>query len=72
MKIFLLSVEFILASILIVAILMHSAKGDGLGAIGSPAKMFSSQKGLESGLKRFTTIIATAFIIIALILSLLF
>ena len=72
MKIFLLSVEFILASILIVAILMHSAKGEGLGAIGSPAKMFSSQKGLESGLKRFTTIIASAFIIIAIVLSLLF
>ncbi|MFN3432592.1 MAG: preprotein translocase subunit SecG [Candidatus Sericytochromatia bacterium] len=40
---------------LIGAVMMHSAKGEGLGMIGGGAKVFGSQKGVEAGLNRLTT-----------------
>jgi preprotein translocase subunit SecG len=40
---------------LIIAVMLHSAKGEGLGAIGGQAKIFGSQKGVEAGLNRLTT-----------------
>lgn len=48
---------------------MHSAKGEGLAGIGGQAKMFNSQKGLESGLTKFTGILCAIFLALALILS---
>ena len=64
MKTLLLSLEFIISLALIICILLHAPKGDGLGAIGGRAKLFSSQKGMESGLTRFTIILATLFFLI--------
>jgi preprotein translocase subunit SecG len=72
MKILLLSVEFIIALLLIGAVLLHSAKGEGLGGIGGGARLFSSQKGLEAGLNKITTVLAVLFLSLAFILGLVF
>ena len=65
MKTLLLTIEFISALALIVAVLLHSAKGEGLAGIGGQARMFNSQKGLEAGLNRITSILAAIFLITA-------
>lgn len=62
-------IQIITAALLILLILLHSPKGDGLASIGGAAQAFSSQKGVESGLNKLTTIIATTFIITSLILG---
>ncbi len=64
---FLWIVEIICAFLLIVLILMHSPKGDGLAAMGGMANLFSSQKSAESGLTKLTTYIAIIFIVTAFI-----
>ena len=72
MKIVLLILEFFVSIALIIAVLLHSAKGEGLGGIGGAARLFGSQKGMESGLNRATTILAGLFLVIAFALSTLF
>ncbi len=69
MKILLIIIQLVSAISLIVMVLLHSAKGEGLGSIGTTARMFSSQKGLEAGLNRITTIFASAFLGSAFLLS---
>jgi preprotein translocase subunit SecG len=56
---------------LIIAVLLHSAKGEGLGAIGGQAKVFGSQKGVEAGLNRLTTGLAILWGLSSLVLALL-
>jgi preprotein translocase subunit SecG len=69
MKNTLLIFQLISAAALIATILLHSAKGEGLGGIGGQAKLFGSQKGLEQGLDRLTMVFAIAFISISIILG---
>ncbi|MFC1752630.1 preprotein translocase subunit SecG [Thermoproteota archaeon] len=69
MKIFLLIIEFFTSIVLIIAVLLHAAKGEGLGGIGGRAKLFSSQKGLESGLNKITGVLAFVFLLVATILG---
>jgi len=54
--------QIISALLLIVLILMHSPKGDGIAGIGNAAQMFSSQKSAEKGLNKLTGIIALIFV----------
>ena len=56
---------------LIIAVMLHSAKGEGLGAIGGQAKIFGSQKGVEAGLNRLTTGLALLWAFSSLGLALL-
>ena len=49
------------ALLLIVLILMHSPKGDGIAGIGNAAQVFSSQKRAEKGLNKLTFIVAGVF-----------
>ena len=72
MKILLLTIEFITAVSLIATILMHSAKGEGLGGIGGQARVFGAQKGLEDGLNRVTKVLAIIFVGTAAVLSIYF
>ncbi len=65
MKIILLIIEIISAVSLIIAVLLHSAKGEGLGGIGGQAKLFNTQRDMESGLQKTTSILAIIFIISA-------
>ncbi len=67
----LLLVQFLSALFLIVAVLLHSAKGDGLGGIGGSAKLFGTPKGLEEGLDRGTWGLAITFMVISILLAIL-
>ena len=69
MKVLLLGIEFLISAILIIAILLHTPKGEGLGAIGGSARLFNSQQGLEAGLTRFTKVLASLFLVLAIILG---
>lgn len=71
MKITLLIMEIISGILLIGAILIHSPKSEGMGAIGGQARTFKSpDNDMESGLKKLTTILVVAFFGSALILGL--
>jgi protein translocase SecG subunit len=65
----LLFLQFISAAVLVVAVLMHAAKGEGLGGIGGAAKIFGTPKGMEKGLDRVTWACAIAFLAISIILA---
>ena len=54
---------------LILLVLLHSAKGEGLGSIGTQARVFASQKGLETGLNKLTTVFASLFMLASLLLG---
>jgi preprotein translocase subunit SecG len=69
MKGLLLLAQSLTAVLLIVAVLLHAAKGEGLGGIGGSAKLFGSPKGLEEGLDRITWGLAIAFMAISLLLA---
>ena len=72
MKTLLLIVEFISAALVVVLILLHSAKGEGLAGIGVQARLFSSQKGMEEGLNRLTFILTAIFMVTAGIFSVIY
>ncbi len=55
--------------LLIILVLVHSPKGDGIAAIGSASQLFSSQKSAEKGLNKVTYIIGGIFILSTLILG---
>ena len=61
--------QIISAFLLIVLILMHSPKGDGIAGIGNAAQMFSSQKSAEKGLNKLTAIIAIIFAVCVFLLG---
>ena len=50
--IFICILLIISAVLLIMLILAHSPKGDGIAGIGNAAQMFSSQKSAEKGLNK--------------------
>jgi len=60
---FTLVVSIVSAILLIVLVLLHSPKGDGIAGIGNAAQMFSSQKSAEKGLNKLTAIVTAIFII---------
>ena len=57
------AVETISAVLLIILILLHSPKGDGIGGIGGASHVFASQKSAEKGLNKLTGIVCAIFII---------
>ena len=67
----LLIVQFLSAALLIVAVLLHTAKGEGLGGIGGSAKLFGTPKGMEEGLDRITWGLAIVFMAISVLLAIL-
>ena len=70
MKSFLLFIQLLSAIAVIATVLLHSAKGEGLGGIGGQARIFGSPKGLEEGLDKITAGSAVLFIIISIFLGL--
>lgn len=62
-------IQIISGALLILLILLHSPKGDGMAAIGGAAQLFSSQKGVEAGLNKITTTVAAVFILVSLLLG---
>ncbi len=63
------TIQIISALLLIVLILLHSPKGDGIAAIGGASQMFASQKSAEKGLNKVTAIIAAIFILCTFLLG---
>ena len=68
MKGILLVLQLIAAVALIISVLLHTAKGEGLGGIGGAAKIFGTPKGMEKGLDRITWGCAIAFLTISILL----
>ncbi|MBQ7125537.1 preprotein translocase subunit SecG [bacterium] len=66
------TIQIVSALLLVILILMHSPKGDGIAGIGNAAQVFSSQKSAEKGLNKLTGIVAAIFIICVFILGFFF
>ena len=60
-------IQIVSAVLLIMLVLLHSPKGDGLGAIGGAANLFSSQKTAELGLNRVTSVLTAIFLLCSFI-----
>ncbi|MDM9381724.1 preprotein translocase subunit SecG [Chlorogloeopsis sp. ULAP01] len=54
---------------LVVLVLLHSPKGDGIGAIGGQAQLFSSTKSAENTLNRVTWALTVIFLGLTVVLS---
>ncbi|ALF53128.1 preprotein translocase subunit SecG [Nostoc piscinale CENA21] len=54
---------------MIVLVLLHSPKGDGIGAIGGQAQLFSSTKSAENTLNRITWALTVIFLGLTVVLS---
>lgn len=66
---FVRTIQVISSLLLIVLILMHSPKGDGIAGIGNAAQMFTSQKSAEKGLNKLTGIVAGIFVLCVFLLG---
>lgn len=62
-------IQIVSAVLLIILILLHSPKGDGIAGIGGASHLFSSQKSAESGLNKLTAYISAIFIICTFLLG---
>lgn len=63
------AIQILSALFLIILILLHSPKGDGIAGIGGASHIFSSQKSAEKGLNKLTAIVAAIFIICTFLLG---
>lgn len=54
---------------LVVFVLLHSPKGDGIGGIGGQAQLFTSAKSAETSLNRITWGLSIVFMGLTVILS---
>ncbi len=54
---------------LAILVLLHSPKGDGIGAIGGQAQLFSSAKSAENTLNRVTWALTVIFLGLTVVLS---
>lgn len=71
MKTLLLGIEIFSGILLIGAILLHSPKSEGMGAIGGSARTFKTpENDVEAGLKKVTMVLAVIFFGAALVLGL--
>ncbi len=66
---FIWTIQIVSAILLIVLILLHSPKGDGIAGMGGASHVFASQKSAEKGLNKLTGIIAAIFIICTFLLG---
>lgn len=65
----LLVLEVLFALSVIGLILIHPPKGDGMGAIGSAATVFSGKRGAEAGLDKVTWVFVGLFMLVCVILG---
>lgn len=57
------------AFLMIALVLLHSPKGDGIGAIGGTAQVFSSVKGANDALVRVTMWVSGTFFLLSFVLG---
>jgi preprotein translocase subunit SecG len=53
----------------IILVLLHSPKGDGIGGIGGQAQLFTSTKSAETALNRVTWTFSVIFLGLTIVLS---
>ncbi len=63
------TIQVISAILLIVLVLIHSPKGDGIAGIGGSAHLFTSQKGAEKNLNKITTVVTVIFTLCVFLLG---
>lgn len=63
------SLQIISAFFVIILVLLHSPKGDGIAGIGGASQLFSSQKSAEKGLNKLTAIFAIIFALTTFLLG---
>lgn len=61
--------QALLGLFMVVLILLHAPKGEGMGGIGGSAALFSGKRGAEAGLDRLTWIIVGLFLVICVVLG---
>ena len=66
---FVWAIQILSALFIIILILLHSPKGDGIAGIGGASHIFTSQKSAEKGLNKFTAIVAGVFIVCTFLLG---
>jgi preprotein translocase subunit SecG len=67
--IFYLVLQQLSAILLIIAVMLHSAKADGIAGIGGQANVYgNAQKEMEKGLDQFTLVTAVSFIVFSLLI----
>ncbi|GBR77061.1 preprotein translocase subunit SecG [Candidatus Termititenax persephonae] len=58
------------AILLIIAVMLHSAKADGIAGIGGQANVYgNAQKEMEKGLDQFTLVVAVSFMVFSLLIA---
>ena len=62
-------IQMVSAVLLIILILLHSPKGDGIAGMGGASQLFSSQKSAETGLNKLTGYVAAAFLVCTFLLG---
>lgn len=70
LKVLLQVTQVTLSIAMIIAVMLHSVKGEGIAGIGGQAHLFGSQKGVEAGLNKVTSIIAGLWILVSIVLVL--
>ena len=65
----LLVLEALLGVLMIVLVLVHAPKGDGMAGIGNAATLFTGKRGAEAGLDRLTWIVFFLFMLVCTILG---
>ncbi len=61
--------EGFLGLIMVILILLHSPKGEGMGGIGGAATLFTGKRGAESGLDKLTWTVFSLFLTVSMILG---
>ena len=60
---FLVAIQLISVFFVILLVLLHSPKGEGLASIGGSSQMFKSVSGIETGLNIVTGVFAAVFLL---------
>ena len=66
---FVFGLQIISGILLIIFVLLHSPKGDGIASIGAASQLFSSQKSTEKGLNKITYFFVGIFVITTFLLG---
>jgi len=66
---FVWAIQIIAAIFLIILILLHDPKGDGIAGLGGASQIFTSQKSAEKGLNKVTGIVAGIFLVCTFLLG---
>lgn len=65
----LLVCQAILGVFMILLVLLHAPKGEGMGGIGGAANLFTAKRGAEAGLDRVTWSVVGLFLAICVVLG---